>query len=151
MFQLQLCVSYNVNSSFIAVCFFLTDCPGFGWDRVNFHKKPGGDTAGLADPNWPDKWSIQYHVRSCWVWNGGAGRAREVSHCWGVRWASGSERELPCIFPCFECFSYQYYCCYCSLPLLFCETVLILTRKFCLFLPILLLTPLGGRGDRATA
>jgi len=20
-------------------------CPGFSWDRVNFHKKPGGDTA----------------------------------------------------------------------------------------------------------
>jgi len=26
-------------------------CPGFGWDRINFHKKPGGDTAGLADAN----------------------------------------------------------------------------------------------------
>jgi len=28
---------------------FITDCPGFGQDRVNFHQKPGGDTAGLPD------------------------------------------------------------------------------------------------------
>ena len=30
-------------------------CPGFGQDRVNFHKTPGGDTAKQADPNWPNK------------------------------------------------------------------------------------------------
>ena len=28
-----------------------TGCPGFGWDRVNFHKKLGGGTAGMADLN----------------------------------------------------------------------------------------------------
>jgi len=30
-------------------------CPGFGQNRVNFHQKPGRDTARLADPNWPNK------------------------------------------------------------------------------------------------
>jgi len=40
--------------------FFYTEpnfasCPGFSQDRVNFHQKPGGDTARLADPNWPNK------------------------------------------------------------------------------------------------
>jgi len=30
-------------------------CPGFSEDSVNFHKKPGGDTTGPADPNWLNK------------------------------------------------------------------------------------------------
>ena len=30
-------------------------CPGFGQDRVNFHKEPGRDTAGRADPTWPNR------------------------------------------------------------------------------------------------
>jgi len=25
---------------------WMMGCPGFGWDRVNFHKKLEGDTAG---------------------------------------------------------------------------------------------------------
>ena len=28
---------------------------GVCWDRVNFHKKTGGDTEGVADPIWPKK------------------------------------------------------------------------------------------------
>jgi len=31
-----------ISSSFS----LLLHCPGFSWDRVNFHKKPGADTAG---------------------------------------------------------------------------------------------------------
>jgi len=31
------------------------NCPEFGQDKVNFHQKPGGDTDGLANPNWPNK------------------------------------------------------------------------------------------------
>ena len=27
----------------------------FSQDRVNFHQKPEGDTAGQDDPNWPNK------------------------------------------------------------------------------------------------
>jgi len=30
-------------------------CPGFGQDRVNFHRTPGRGTARLADPTWPDR------------------------------------------------------------------------------------------------
>jgi len=30
-------------------------CPGFGQDRVNFHQKPGGNTAGRADPTWTNR------------------------------------------------------------------------------------------------
>jgi len=45
-----------------AACWKLGRCPGFGQDRVNFHQKPGGDTAGQADPNWPNwtGYSIPY-------------------------------------------------------------------------------------------
>jgi len=32
-----------------------TDCPGFGQNRVNFHRTPGRDTAGQADPTWPNR------------------------------------------------------------------------------------------------
>jgi len=39
--------------------------PGFRWDKVNFHKKPGVDIVGMADPNWANKQVIQYHVTSC--------------------------------------------------------------------------------------
>ena len=36
-------------------CLGLRLCPGFHQDRVNFHQKPGGDIAGPADPNWPNR------------------------------------------------------------------------------------------------
>jgi len=29
--------------------------PGFSQDRVNFHQNPGRDTAGQADPTWPNR------------------------------------------------------------------------------------------------
>jgi len=44
---------------------YLTDdCLGFNQDRVNFHQKPGGDTAGLADTKWPNRagYSIPYDI-----------------------------------------------------------------------------------------
>jgi len=45
-------------------------CPGFSQDRVSFHKKPGGDTARMADPNWPNKRGIGHHELSCSVLRG---------------------------------------------------------------------------------
>jgi len=33
----------------------LAFCPGFGHDRINFHQETGGDTAGQADPAWPNR------------------------------------------------------------------------------------------------
>ena len=72
----------------------------FGWDKVNFDKKPGGDIAGTADTNWPNKRGIRYHTMSCTVLSVGAGQ-REFNHGWGAHWASGGERKLLCVFPCF--------------------------------------------------
>ena len=89
----------------------VSPCPGFGWDRVDFHKKPGGDTAGPADPNWPNKWSTWYHVTSCLVPSGRAGWG-EVNYPSGARWASGGEREFLHVVP----------------------------SVFCIFLPVLLLS-----------
>jgi len=52
-------------------------CPGFSQDGVNFHKKPGGDTA--RRPSILAKWVMQYHVMSCSLPSGGAGWG-EVNH-----------------------------------------------------------------------
>ena len=70
-------------------------CPGFSWDRVNFHQKPGGDTARMGDPNWPNKQGIRYRDPPCWVLGRGAGRG-EVNHGLGVRRASGCESCSMC-------------------------------------------------------
>jgi len=53
-------------------------CPGFGQDRVNFHQEPGGDTAGRADPTWPNRagYSIPCAVMSSFGWGElGGGKA----------------------------------------------------------------------------
>ena len=42
-------------SSFISSSLTFEVCPGFDQDRVNFHQKPGGDTARRADPAWPKR------------------------------------------------------------------------------------------------
>jgi len=108
---------------------FLSACSGFGWHRVNSHKNPGGDTAGPADPNWPNKQGIRHPVMSRW---------EPLLRC-------ESLRALLCVLPCSD----QYCCCYCSPPLLCRQTVLIPTHDLCLLLPILLPT-LWRRGhDRA--
>ena len=94
-------------------------CPGSSQDRVNFYKKPGGDTAGPADQTGQTKQGIRYHMTSCLVLKGGAGW-EEVNSSSGERWASGGERCSMHSTVCFVYSSYQYYCCYCSFPLLFC-------------------------------
>jgi len=73
-------------------------CPGFGWGGVAVQKKPGGHTAGLADPNWPNKQGIRYHGTSYSVWKG-AGRGRVITA--GEHAGHQAVIELPCIFPCF--------------------------------------------------
>jgi len=50
---------------------FLGNCPGFGQDRVNFHQTPGRDTAGWADPTWPNR--VGYSI-PCAVMLGSGGR-----------------------------------------------------------------------------
>jgi len=81
---------------FLTIIF--TNCPGFRWDRVNFHQKPGGDTVGPADPNWSKKQGIQYHVPSCtWVPGGGAGPGGKWITAW-ERMGHKVVRVVPCIF-----------------------------------------------------
>ena len=58
----------------------LSVCPGFGQDRVNFHRTPGRGTAGgwgLTPPGQTEP-GIPCHVPSRWVPVGGAAR-RELS------------------------------------------------------------------------
>ena len=61
----------------------------FSWDKVNFHKKLGEDTAGTAAPNWPKGYSIPYDVMLSMQleevgWKGNC--------CSGTGWALGSGR-----------------------------------------------------------
>jgi len=113
-------------------------CPGLGWDRVNPHKKPGGDTAGLADPTWRNQGGIRYRVPLCSVLSGGAGWG-EVNRCSGAHWALGVERPALCT---------PFFLPVLLLLLLISFAVLLTafipTHEFCLFLPILLPTPVGG-------
>jgi len=96
---------------------FMTLCPGFGQDRVNFHQTPGRGTAGRADPTWPNRtgYSIPCHAGfRC----GGAGRG-ELTLGSGARGSSvresGSLGRAVCVV-----FSPHLYRCSCSLCLLFC-------------------------------
>jgi len=56
----------------------------------------GGDTAGLADPNWPNKtgYLIPCAIMLGDEWGSWPG---EGNHCSGARWALGSERVALCI------------------------------------------------------
>jgi len=87
------------------MCSTVAKCLGFGQDRVNFHQKPGGDTAGSADPNSPNRtgYLIPYG-----------------SHGLGVHRAWDGESCSVHFAVCFVYSPYQYYCHYCSLCLLFC-------------------------------
>jgi len=53
--------------SFKIVYISETECPGFSWNRANFHKK----LAGLTQQ--PIQWDILYYVMSCSVFKWGAG------------------------------------------------------------------------------
>ena len=95
-------------------------------------------------------------MRSCCVLSGGAGRGRLIIA--GERTDHQAVRDLLCIFPFFLIFFLSV-----LLLLLFASFAVllncpypegfffILTHKFCLFLPILLPTPPGGRGNRMAA
>jgi len=62
-----------------------------------FHKKPGVDTGRTADPNWPNKQDIRYHVTSCSLWCGTAGWGEVVI----AQEQHQAVREVLCIFPWF--------------------------------------------------
>ena len=70
----------------------LYPCPGFGWDRVNFHKKPAGLTQtsqsnGTFDTSWCHAWYLSEV----------AGQSRVISYS-GASWAWGGEKIALCIF-----------------------------------------------------
>jgi len=98
-----------------------------------FQKNPEGYTATIADPNWPNKHSIGYHVMSCSIFSGGAGRE-----------CSGHERVALCI-PLFLAIllisiiavTVHFLCCSVKLSLSH-------PMSFAYFLLYLLPTPAGG-------
>ena len=75
-------------------------CPGFGWDRVNFHKKPVRDTARQADPNWPNKRGIWYPVPPGSVLSGGSWPGRGQLHL-GCTLGIGQWERVPLCIPLF--------------------------------------------------
>ena len=63
--------------------FPISFCPGSGQERVNFHQKAGGITAGRADPNWPNK--IGYWIPCAAVLGSGGGSwPGERGRSWGA-------------------------------------------------------------------
>jgi len=122
----------------------LCACPGLGQDRVNFHQKPGADTARWADPIWPNRagYSIPCAVMlgSGWGELGGgkAVVAREHVGHWVVRVALCILLFVLCILLTgIDVVIAPFVCCSVKLPL---------SRPtcFCLFLSILFPTPAGG-------
>jgi len=126
----------------------LLNCPGFGQDRVNFHQNPGRDTAGRADPTWPNRAG---YSTPCAAMLGsgeaelGAGTLSRLGSAGAGPGESGYVlRALFCgfvfCFPLF-CIVVVTVCCSVKLPLS-------QPTSFCLFLSILLRTPAAGRGGR---
>jgi len=65
------------SAEFITTELLYSKCPWFVQDSVNFHQKPGGDTAGPVDPNWPNRTGYlipcDVILRSEWgSWTGGS-------------------------------------------------------------------------------
>jgi len=95
-----------------------TYCPGFSWDRVNFHQQ----LAGLTQPF---KWDILHHVMSCSAFQCEAGWRRGFCYS-GASWALGGENFACCI-------------CFLSVLLLFSSFAILLNcshpnpQVFCLF------------------
>jgi len=95
-------------------------CAGFGQDRTNFHWNPGRDTAGRADPTWPNRagYSIPCAVMLGSGW-GELGSGNSLAAREHVAAAVGESCSLRCAV-CAVYSPYLYRCCYCSLCLLFC-------------------------------
>jgi len=97
-------------------------CPGFSQDRVNFHQELEGNTAGRADPTWPNRigYSIQCAIRLSSGWGSWAvGRQSQL----GSMWRRQSVRVALCVLlrvaPCVLLFCFVYFVFSLSLLLLF--------------------------------
>jgi len=79
-------------------------CPGFGQDRVNFHRNPGRDTAGQADPTGPNR--AGYSIPCAVMLGSGGGErgggnslaARERGHRSGLGERLCGSCSLCCVF-----------------------------------------------------
>jgi len=127
--------------SFSLANFHVTDlykCPGFGQDRVNFHRTPGRGTAGRADPTWPNR--AGYSV-PCAVMLGSGGEERGGGNSLAAR-----ERAAALSAGCFVLCIPLMCIVVVPVPFVCCSVKLPLSRPtgFCLFLSILLRTSAGG-------
>jgi len=88
-------------------------CPGFGQDRVNFHRTPGRGTAGgvRADPTWPNR--ARYSIPCAVTLGSGGGRVarRERSRGLGVCGAR-AVRESGSVSVVFSPYLYRCCCCF---------------------------------------
>jgi len=124
-------------------------CPGFGQDRVNFHRYPGRGggcgCGGLLTPPGQTEQGIPYHVLSCWVPVGGSWAVGTHSQLRSKLWrrfgrpALWVVRFVLCIpiFCIVVVVTVPFVCCSVKLPLS-------QPTSFCLFLSILLPPRLGG-------
>jgi len=122
-------------------------CPGFGQDRVNFHRTPGRSTAGGWGLTPPDQTEPARYSIPCDVTLGsgeGAQRGRDgLAAREGAAPVLSGRAGLLCEFV-----SYFLLICIVVVPVpsVCCSVKLPLSRptSFCLFLFILLRTPAGG-------
>jgi len=120
-------------------------CPGLGQDRVNFHRNPGRNRAGRADPTWPNR--AGYSIPCAVMLGSGGGELGGGNSLaaweYTVVWQSGSAvRFVLCILLiCIVVVTVPSVCCSVKLPLS-------RPTSFCLFLSILLCTP-AGEGEAA--
>ena len=99
-----------------------------------FHQNPGGNTAGRADPTWPNR--AGYSIPCVIMLGSGGGR-------WAVAWervALWVVQFVLCFLICIVVVTVPFVCCSVKLPLS-------RATSFCLFLSILLHTPAGGEGQ----
>jgi len=102
---------------------FWNECPGFGQDRVNFHRTPGRGTAGWSDPTWLNRagYSIPCAIMlgsgggelggGNSLWLGSARRRSWRAALWVVRFV------LCFLFICIIVVPVPFVCCSVKLPL----------------------------------
>ena len=83
----------------------MSDCPGFGQDRVNFHRLQEGTQSGRADPSWPYRAGYSIPCAAMLGAGGGELGGRNSLAGWELAAAAVVERGcvvwsvLFCVFP----------------------------------------------------
>jgi len=128
---------------FFSVKVMMMHCPGFGQDRVNFHRTPGRCRAGRADPTWPNR--AGYSIPCDVMLGSGGGELGTGTHSWLGSMGTGPGELLS--GSCGLCCAFLLICIVVvTVPFVCCSVKLPLSRptSFYLFLSILLCTPAGG-------